>query len=138
MYDHKQNFNCNLIILSKTSLKNFQPSRVSQGLKCYANAMQVLCKCYASAMQVQCKCYAMLQVLEKVRQNNIGDLKKSELSFTHAKKSILIAYSFVVWVQKWGKIRTCTLMETYLHNSFKFHIRLFLHHWQPHFRFSSH
>ena len=68
--------------------------------------MQVLCKFYASAMQVLCKCYAMLQVLEKVRQNNIDDLKKCELSFTHTKKSILIAYSFVVLVQKWGKIRT--------------------------------
>ena len=39
----------------KTSLKDFQPSSVIQGLQCYASAMQELCKCYASAMLVICK-----------------------------------------------------------------------------------
>ena len=53
--------------MGQTSLKNFQPSSVSQGLQCYASAMQVLCKCYASAMQVLCKFYSSaMQVIAKI------------------------------------------------------------------------
>ena len=52
-------------------------------------------KCYASAMQVLCKCLLSLtsQVLEKVRQNNICDLKKRELNSLCVHSSIEIFWN---------------------------------------------